>query len=94
VVDAPGTQSPLDDFETLAFAENHVGGGDAHVGEGDVTVAVGRVIKTHHGQHAVDGYAGGVAGDEDDGLLLVFVLVVGVGLAEYDEDLAARVANA
>jgi hypothetical protein len=42
----------------------------------------------------VDGYAGGVAADEDDGLLLVFVLVVRVGLAEDDEDLAARVANA
>jgi hypothetical protein len=94
VVDAPGTQSPLDDLEALAFAEDHVGGGDAHVGEGDVAVAVGRVVEAHHGQHAVDGYAGGVAADEDDGLLLVFVLIVGVGLAEDDEDLAARVANA
>jgi len=42
----------------------------------------------------VDGYAGSGVGNEDDGLLLVLVGVVGVGLSEDDEDLAARVANA
>ena len=94
VVDAPGAQPALDDLETSALAEDHVGGRHPHVGEGDVPVAVRRVVEAHHGQHAVDGHAGGVAGDEDDGLLLVFVRVVGVGLAEDDEDLAARVANA
>lgn len=42
----------------------------------------------------MDGYTGGVVGDEDNGLLLVLVGVVGVGLSEDDEDLAARVADA
>jgi hypothetical protein len=42
----------------------------------------------------VDGDARDVVRDEDDGLLLVFVRVVGVGFAEDDVDLAAGVANA
>lgn len=93
-MDATGAETTLDDFETLALTNDHVGGGDAHVLEGDMTVAVGRVVETHDGEHALDCHARDVAGDEDDGLLLVLVGVVGVGLAEYDEDLAARVADA
>lgn len=42
----------------------------------------------------MDRHTGCVVGDEDDGLLLVFVGVVGVRLSEDDEDLAARVADA
>ena len=41
----------------------------------------------------MNGDAGCLGGDEDDGLLLVFVGVVGVGLTKNDEDLAARVTD-
>jgi hypothetical protein len=94
VVDATGAETALDDLKAAAFAEDHVGGWDTHIVEGYVSVAVGRVVKAHDREHAVDGYARGVVGYEDDGLLLVLVRVVGVGLTQYDEDLAARVANA
>jgi hypothetical protein len=93
VVDAAGAETTLDDFESAALAKNHIGSGDAHVLEGDVAVTVGRVVEAHDGQHAVDGDTGDVVGDEDDRLLLVFVCVLGVGLAEDDEDLAARVTD-
>lgn len=42
----------------------------------------------------MNSHAGDVIGHEDDGLLLVLVAVVGVGFAEDDEDLAARVTDA
>ena len=94
MVDTAGTKTSLDDFKAAAFAEDHVRGGDTHVIEGDVAVTVGGIVVTEHGEHAVDGDAGGVVGDEDDGLLLVFVGVLCVGLAEDDVDLAAGVAGA
>lgn len=81
VVDAAWPETPLDDLEAVALAENEVGGGHPHVGEGDVAVAVGRVVVAEDAEHAVDGDAGDVVRDEDDGLLLVFGGVVRVGLA-------------
>ena len=59
-----------------------------------MAVAVGGVVVAEDGEHAVDGDARGGVGDEDDGLLLVFVGVVGGGLAEDDVDFAAGVADA
>lgn len=94
VVNTSGAQTALDDFEAAALAEDHVGGRDAHVVEGDVAVAVGGIVVAEDGEHAVYGDAGGVVGDEDDGLLLVFVGVIGVGFAEDDVDFAAGVADA
>lgn len=93
-MDPSGAQTSLDDFEAVAFGEDHVGGGDAHVGEGDVAVAVGGVVVAEDGEHAVDGYARGGVRDEDDGLLFVFVGVGGGGFAEDDVDFAAGVADA
>ena len=91
VVDAAGSKAALDDFEAAALAEDHVGGGHADVVEGDVAVTVRGVVEAVHAQHAVDGDAGGLGGDEDDGLLLVDRGVFGVALAHDDVDLAARV---
>jgi hypothetical protein len=83
----------LDDIEATALTENHVAGRYADVLKSNVTVTVGRVVEAKDGQHAVDSHTRNVIGDENDGLLLVLVAVVGVGLAEDDEDLAARVTN-
>lgn len=40
MVDAPGAEATLDDFEAAAFTENHVGDGDAAVGEDEFAVAM------------------------------------------------------
>jgi hypothetical protein len=42
----------------------------------------------------VDCDAGDIVGNKDDGLLLVLVGIVGVGLTKDNEDLATGVANA
>lgn len=94
VVDAAGAQAALDDFEAAAFAQDHAGGGDADIVEADVAVAVGGVVVAVDGQHAVDGDAGGVGGDEEDGLLAVGVAVGGVSLAHDQVDGAAGVTGA
>jgi hypothetical protein len=94
VVDTARAETTLNDFETAAFTKDHVASGNADVLKCNVAVTVGCVVEAHDGQHAVHGDTGNVVGDEDDGLLLVLVTIVWVGLAEDDEDLAARVTNA
>lgn len=51
-----------------------------------MTVAVGGIVVAVDRQHAVDGDAGGVGGDEEDGLLAVGVAVGGVCLAHDQVD--------
>jgi hypothetical protein len=94
VVDAARAKTALDDFEATALAKDHIAGRHAHVLKGNMAVAVRCVVEAEDGQHTVDGDTGDVVGHEDDGLLLVFVGVLGVGLTKNDEDLAARVTNA
>ena len=94
VMDSAGAQTALDDFEAASFAEDHVGGRDAYVVEEEVAVAVGGVVEAADGEHAFDGDAGRVGGDEDDGLLFVFVGVCWVGFGHDDVDFAAHVAGA
>lgn len=78
VMDSARAKTTLNDLETTTFTENHVLGGHTHVLKGDVTVTVGCVIVAKDTQHAVDGDARGVVGDENDGLLLVGTGVVSV----------------
>ena len=49
--------------------------------------------EAHDTEHAVNGDAGGIGGNEDDALLLVGVGVVRVRLAHGNVDLAARVTS-
>jgi hypothetical protein len=93
-MDAARAETTLDNLETAALTEDHVAGGHAHILKSNVTVTVWGVVEAKNGQHAVDGDTRDVVGDEDDGLLLVLVGVLGVGLTKDDEDLAARVTNA
>jgi hypothetical protein len=94
VVDTPRAKAALDNLKAAALAEDHVAGRHAYILECNVTVTMGCVVVAKDRQHAVDSHTRNIVGDEDDGLLLVLVAVVGIGLAEDDEDLAARVANA
>jgi hypothetical protein len=94
VVDTARAETTLDNLETTALTEDHVAGRHAYILKRNVTVTVGCVVVAEDRQHAVDSDARNVVGDEDDGLLLVLVAVVGVRLTEDDEDLAARVTNA
>lgn len=94
VVDTPGAQTALDDLEPASFTQDDVRDGHADIVEADVAVAVGGVVVAIHRKHPVHGDSGGVGGDEDNGLPLVLVWVVGVCLAHYDVELAAGVAGA
>lgn len=94
VVDPSRAEATLDDLEAAALAEDEVAGRHADILERDVAVAVGRVVVAVDGHHAVDGDAGRVGRHEDDGLLLVGVLVGGIRLAHDDVDVAPGVACA
>lgn len=93
VVNSAGPETTLDDFEAAAGTEDHVAVGHADVIEGDMAVTVRGVVEAHDGEHAMDCDSGSVGGDEDNGLLSVFVAVVGVGFGHYDVDFAAFVAG-
>lgn len=56
-------------------------------------MAVGGVVVAEDAKHAVDGYTRDVVGDEDYGLLKVFVGVVRVCFSEDYIDFAAGVAD-
>ena len=58
VMNAAGAQAALRDLEAAAFAQQHVGGGDAHIGKGHFGVAVRGVIVAEDGEHAIDFDAG------------------------------------
>jgi hypothetical protein len=91
-MDASRTEPALHDLEAAALAQHHVGSRDADVVEEDLSVAVRRVVVPEDGEHALDCDARGGSWDEDDGLALVDLRVVGRGLAHDHVDLAAEVA--
>jgi hypothetical protein len=93
VVDTARSETALDDFEAAALSKTHIGGWDADVVEENVTMSVWCIVEAHDGKHTVDGDTGNIVGDENDGLLLVLVAVVGVCLAQNNEDLAAWVTD-
>jgi hypothetical protein len=57
-------------------------------------VSVRRIVVAEHRQAAHDPHAWRVERDEDHGLLAVTVRIVGIGLADDDEQLAARIGSA
>ena len=87
----PGTETALDDFESAALSEHHGRGGNTNVLERDVSVTVWCVVVAVDAEHAINGDACSSGGHENDGLLAVFVGVVGRRLAHDDVDLAATV---
>jgi hypothetical protein len=93
-VNTARSKTTLDDFEAAALTEAHVGGWNTDIVEFDLAVAVGRVVVAHDTEDAADGNAGGIGWDEDDGLLLVLVRVVGGGFCHHNVDLAASVTSA
>ena len=94
VVNSPGPQPALDDFEPAALTEDHVGRGDADIVEEELAVAVRRVVVPKHRQHALGADPRRVGRDEDDRLPLVHLWVVRRRLAHHHVDLAAQVAGA
>lgn len=91
MVNATRAQTSLNNLETTALAQDDVFHRHADVLEEDVTVTVRGIIVAKDTEHAVNGDAGGVGGNEDDALLLVGAGVVLVRLAHGNVDLAARV---
>ena len=101
VMDPPRPQTPLYDFKAAALTEDDVRCRHAHIFKLDVCVAVRSVVVAEHRQHALDGYAGGVGGNKDDGLLAVgawldtlFFIFRGSCPAHDNVELAAGIAGA
>jgi hypothetical protein len=94
VVNTSRSQTALDDLESLTLTHHHVGNRHTDILERDVAVTVRGVVKAHDRQHAVDGDAGGVMGNENDRLLEVLARVVWVCLSEDNVKLAAQIAGA
>ena len=71
-------ETALHDLKATPLAKTHVTRGYANVIEGDVAMSMRGIVKTHDGEHAGDGDARSVGRDEDNGLLLVHIGVVGI----------------
>ncbi len=71
-MNAPRTKTALGNLKSAAFAQQHIGDGNANVDKSDVAVAVWCVIVAKNGQQPLYLYAGRVHGDKNHGLLLVF----------------------
>lgn len=93
MVNTARAQSALDNLESSALAEDQVLCRHAHVLERDVAVAVGGIVVAVDLEHSLDGDSRKAGRDQDDGLLLVRVGVVGIRLAHDDVELASRVAR-
>jgi hypothetical protein len=92
MVNASGAKPALHDLEPAAFAQDHVRRRDTDVVEEDLSVAVRRVVVPEDGEHALDRDAWGGSWDEDDGLALVDLRMVGGRLAHDHVDFTAEVA--
>src|SRR4026208_517659 len=58
VMNAPGPEAPLRDFETTSLAEQHVRRRDAHVIELDLSVTMRCIVEPEHRQCPFDSHAG------------------------------------
>lgn len=92
-MNSAGSETALHDLETASLTEAHVALVHPDVVEADVAMTMGGIIEAHDRKHSVDGNAWSVGRYENDGLLFVDVLVVGVGLAHDDVDFAAAVSS-
>lgn len=91
MVDTSGAKSTLDDLETTSFTKYHVGGWDTDIVKGDVGMAMRSIVEAVDMEHTVDSKAGCISRDQDNGLLLVRIWVIWVGLSHDDVNLASRV---
>lgn len=81
MVNSSRTHAALHYLEAAAVSKNNVGCWNSYVFEDEVRVAVGSVVVAVYREHALDFDSRCVGWHDDDRLLLVFVWVVGVGLA-------------
>ena len=93
MMDPAGPEAALCDLEAAALAEQEVAGRHAHVLKQNIGVAVRRIVKSEHRQHAQYLHAGRIERNENLRLLLM-PSAVRVGLAHDNGDLAARVTDA
>ena len=86
-------KTALDDFKATAPSKNQVAQGDAHVLVDDFAMAFRGIIVTEHSHGTNDLDPGGISGDNDNALLVVGILVVGVALPHNKVQLCAGVAS-
>ena len=93
MMDSSWPQPPLRDFETAAFAQQHVRNGHADILERNFRVTVGRMIVAEYREHALHLDARCVHRHQNHRLLFMF-WCVGIGLAHENRYLAAWIACA
>lgn len=93
-MDTARSKTSLKNFETAAFAGDEVRLVHPDVLKEHLRVAVRSIVVAEHGQVPDELDTSERLLDEQDGLPGVRVGVVGVGLADKDHDLAARVGEA
>lgn len=84
VVDMVGIEMVLDDFEVMIFFKYKVGSWDVDIVEGNVVVVMGCIVVVVDRKYVVDSDVFCVWWYKDDGLLFVWVFVVGV-IFVYDD---------
>src|ERR1700722_13821213 len=93
MMDSPRTQSPLRDFESSPFAQQHIRRRNSHILKFNFRVAVGRVIVTVNAEHPHDFQPRRIHRHQNHGLLLMWRRR-GIGLPHENGNLAARIARA
>lgn len=81
MVNSSRTHATLHYLEAAAVSKNNVRCWNSHILEDEVGVAMGSVVVAVYREHALDFDSRRVGWHDDNRLLLVFVWVVGVGLA-------------
>jgi hypothetical protein len=94
MVNASWAKTALNDLEATARTQNHIACWDANVLECEVAMSMGGIIIAINGEHSVDSNTWRVCRNQDDRLLLVWVLVGWITLTHHNVDLASWVASA
>jgi hypothetical protein len=86
-------KSALDDFKSSTPSKNQVAQRNTDVLVDDFAMSFRGVIVTEHFHGTNDLDSGGVSGDNDNALLVVGILVVGIALSHNEVQLGAGVAG-
>lgn len=93
VMDTSGAKTTLNNLESTARAENHVGSWNANILESEMAMSVRSIIITVDRQHPIDGDTWGISWNQDNRLLLVWILVSWITLTHNNVDLASWITS-
>lgn len=93
-MDSSWTHPTLHHLKATSFPQNYIRRWHTNILEVEMHVTMRRIIVAHNMHGPLDGDTWSVCWYKDDGLLLVFLRVVGVGLAHHDVQLTGWIAGA